>query len=115
LLGKFNLEKYLADFIQVHRNKIDNGEIEVTSKMVFSLVLRQVAKESRSIIRKIIPYVLIGIGVGAAIHGFVPTGFFESYITKDNPLGVPLAVLFGIPMYANVMAVVPIIQSLILK
>ncbi|MDD4151881.1 MAG: permease, partial [Candidatus Gracilibacteria bacterium] len=49
------------------------------------------------------------------IHGFVPSGFFETYISKDNPFAVPIAVILGIPMYANATSVIPIIQALIVK
>ena len=53
--------------------------------------------------------------MGAAIHGFVPTGFFEHYITKNNPFAVPIAVIVGIPFYANATSVIPIVQALIAK
>ena len=55
--------------------------------------MRNVSKEARSVTEKIIPYVLLGVAVGGAIHGFIPTGFFEHYITKSNPFAVPVAVL----------------------
>ena len=63
----------------------------------------------------VLPYVLIGIAIGAAMHGFIPTGFFEKYISKDNPLAVPLAVTLGVPMYSNAAGVLPIIQVLVQK
>jgi uncharacterized membrane protein YraQ (UPF0718 family) len=49
------------------------------------------------------------------MHGFIPTGFFEAYITKDNPLAVPIAVLVGVPMYSNAAGVLPIVQVLVQK
>ena len=49
------------------------------------------------------------------MHGFIPTGFFEDYISKDNPLAVPLAVILGVPMYSNAAGVLPIIQVFVQK
>lgn len=86
-----------------------------TVSVTFRERLTDVAKDARSLAKKIIPYVLLGVGVGAAIHGFVPTGFFENYITKDNLFAVPLAVLIGIPMYADSTGVMPVLQALIAK
>lgn len=60
-------------------------------------------------------YVLIGIGIGAAMHGFVPEGFFEQYMGKDNPFAVPAAVILSVPMYANAAGVVPIVEVLVAK
>ena len=68
-----------------------------------------------SLTKKIAIYALLGIAVGSIIHGFVPTGFFEKYITVDNLFAVPIATVIAIPMYANSVAVIPIIQSLVEK
>lgn len=112
-LGKLWLEKYLADFIQWHRKKV--GEYIKKIKITLKERLRNVFQEARSITKKVMPYVLIWVWVWAIIHGFVPTGFFEKYITESNPLGVPIAVVVWIPMYANAMGVIPIVQALIAK
>jgi uncharacterized membrane protein YraQ (UPF0718 family) len=108
------LEPYLADFIQAKRTS-QTVEQSLQPSLPFSQRLSQVSKEARSITVKIIPYVLLGVAVGGLIHGFVPTGFFEHYITKNNPFAVPLAVIVGIPMYANATSVIPIVQALIAK
>lgn len=113
ILGKMKLEKYLADFIQAKRA---SQSIEmIQKKKSFVQRIKKVAKEARSITIKIIPYILLWVGVGAVIHGFVPTWFFEAYVTKSNPFAVPIAVLVGIPMYANATSVIPIVQALIAK
>ena len=49
------------------------------------------------------------------MHGFIPTGFFEEYISKDNPFAVPLAVIIGVPMYSNAAGILPVIQVLVAK
>ena len=77
--------------------------------------MKIVSKESFGITKKIGLYVLIGVGVGALIHGYVPEGFFENYINRENPLAVPLAVILAVPLYSNASGVIPIIQSLVAK
>ncbi len=112
-LKKFKLEKYLADFIQ---NKRNNQTIETQQVHIpFSQRSKEVIKEAWNITIKIVPYVLLWVWVGAAIHGFIPTWFFENYITKSNPFAVPIAVIVWIPMYANATSVIPIVQALIAK
>lgn len=113
ILWKFWLEKYLADFIQNQRWNI-NTEINQI-KISFKSRLKGVVKEAWNITKKIIPYVLLGVAVWWAIHGLVPTWFFEKYITKSNPFAVPIAIILGIPMYANATSVIPIVQALIAK
>jgi hypothetical protein len=72
-------------------------------------------KEAMGIIRSVFWYIIVGIGIGAAMHGFIPTGFFERYISKDNPFAVPLAVILGVPMYSNAAGILPIIQVFVAK
>jgi uncharacterized membrane protein YraQ (UPF0718 family) len=64
---------------------------------------------------KITPYILIGIGIGAWIHGYVPEEFFLEHVGKDNLFAVPLAVLFGIPLYTDAVGVIPVAQVLLEK
>lgn len=113
ILGKLWLEKYLADFIQTQRanwwNFGDNIKITIQQR------LKEAGQEARSITKKVMPYVLLWVAIWALIHGFVPTWFFESHITKTNPFAVPLAVIFWIPMYANATSIIPIVQALIAK
>jgi hypothetical protein len=84
-----------------------------------NLTIRQkiplILKEAIAIIKSVFWYIILGIGIGAAMHGFIPTGFFEKYISKDNPLAVPLAVILGVPMYSNAAGVLPIIQVFVSK
>ena len=112
-LGKLKLEKYLADFIQAKRAS-QSVEI-IQRKILFSQRMKEITQEAWNITKKVTPYVLLWVAVGAAIHGFLPTGFFEQYITKSNPFAVPIAVIVGIPMYANATSVIPIVQALIAK
>lgn len=113
ILGKLWLEKYLADFIKTQRTNWWN--FGNNTKITIQQRLKEVGQEARSITKKVMPYVLLWVAIWAAIHGFVPTGFFEQYITKSNPFAIPLAVTFGIPMYANATSVISIVQALIAK
>ena len=67
------------------------------------------------IVSGVLVYILIGIGIGAFMHGFVPEGFFEQYMSKDNWFAVPLSVLLAVPMYANAAGIVPVIEVFVAK
>src|SRR3989339_88234 len=112
ILGKLKLEKYVADYVwQIKSQKIDLEQ----KKETWQKLLKIFWKEGWVFTKKIIWYVLIGIGVGAVIHGFVPAGFFEHYITAENLFAVPIATILAVPMYANAVGVIPIMQSLVEK
>lgn len=112
ILGKMKLEKYIEDF--VWNIKANNNEILETKK-TWKQIWKESSKEWLTITKKVLPYVLLWVWVWAMIHWFVPEGFFEKYISKDNSFAVPIAVILGIPMYANATSIIPIIQSLIVK
>lgn len=110
ILGKLKMEAFVENFTQsVHHQKAGS------QKQSFFKIGRQISREAFGIIRKIGLFLLIGIGVGAFIHGYVPEGFFEKYLESAGFLGVPLATILAVPMYANASGVIPIIQSLVDK
>ena len=74
-----------------------------------------IIKDAWGIVKGVLIYVIIGIGIGAAMHGYVPEGFFETYLSTDKWYAVPLAVLLAVPMYANAAGIVPIIQVFVAK
>lgn len=113
ILGKMKLEKYVEDY--VWKIKVQNNVQKQERKSFSWQVAKLISKEAFAITKKISLYVLIGVGVGALIHGYVPEGFFEKYITKENPFAVPLAVILAVPLYSNASGVIPIIQSLVAK
>jgi hypothetical protein len=116
LLGKLKLEPYVEDWVKKSISEQSGAETTGnTETLSFRQRIRPVVKEALGIIRGIIPYLFIGIGLGAAIHGFIPTGYFEQWITKDNPFAVPIAVILGVPMYANATSIIPILQALVSK
>ncbi len=69
-------------------------------------------EEVRSILGRVWPYLLAGIAIGAAIHGWVPTDFFARYAGPSNPLAVPFAVVLGVPLYSNAAGVLPLVEAL---
>ncbi len=112
ILNKLKLEKYVADYVW----KIKGQKLEIKSKKIpVRKLLKIFWSEGLVLTKKITIYVLLGIALGAVIHGFVPTGFFEKYITVDNLLAVPIATIVAVPMYANAVGVIPIMQSLVEK
>lgn len=114
-LGKLKLEKYLSTWVQ---NIIANAHTEEQLEEE-QLTLRQrfptILKEAFSILKGVSPYIIVGIAIGGAMHGFLPTGFFEHYINKGQWYAVPLAVIMGVPMYSNAAGVIPIVQVLVAK
>lgn len=113
ILGKMNMEKYVEDFVlNANNNDIHNHELQKD----FSLnIFLKISKESFEIIAKIGPYIILGIAMGAFIHGYVPEYFFEKYLKSAGVFSVPLAVLLAVPMYSNASGIIPVIQSLIEK
>jgi uncharacterized membrane protein YraQ (UPF0718 family) len=114
-LGKLKLEQHLSPWVQ---NIITNAQTEEElkeEKLTLSQRFPTILKEAFNIVKGVSLYIIIGIGIGAAMHGFLPTGFFEHYINKAQWYAVPLAVLIGVPMYSNAAGVIPIIQVLVAK
>ena len=74
-----------------------------------------ISKEAFRIVKGIAIYIIIGIAIGGAMHGYLPTGFFEHYINKEEWYAVPIAVLMGVPMYSNAAGVIPVVQVLVAK
>jgi hypothetical protein len=115
LLGKMGLEKYLSEWVQGVLAQAKAEEALEVEEQSFMQRLPTIANESWGIVKSVFWYVIIGIGIGALMHGFIPTGFFEQYISRDNPLAVPIAVILAVPMYSNAAGVLPIVQVLVQK
>ncbi len=111
IIGKLKLEKYVLIPVTPL-----NGELE---DVKITLTLKQRANEAfsytKDIFKKIYIYVLIGVGVGAFIHGFIPADFIAKYAGGDAWYAVPVAVIMGIPMYSNAAGVMPLVEVLTAK
>ena len=108
IIGKMKMEKLIEPF--VYDNSIE-GNL-VLPKMSKKERIIYAKKYTFNIIKKVWPYILIGIGVGAYIHGYVPADFLAKYASGDKWYTVPLAVLIGIPLYSNVAGIIPLVSVL---
>ena len=116
VLGKFKLEPYLSEWVRdIQANSEINSEKWEEEHIPFMKRLPVIIKESWGIVRGVLIYVIIGIGIGAAMHGYVPESFFQEYMSKDNFWSVPVSVILGVPMYANAAGIVPVIQVFVAK
>lgn len=116
ILGKFRLERYLSDWVKQIQIQSDIETAEWEAEHIpFVKRVPTILKDAWRIVRGVLVYVIIGIAIGAAMHGFVPEGFFEIYLAKDNWYSVPLAVILGVPMYGGCAAIVPVIQVFVAK
>ena len=115
ILGKMRLEKHLSDWVRQKQQMA--GVSENTTSERISLVQRlpQILKEALGIVRGVILYVIIGIAIGATMHGYVPEGFFETYLSGEHWYAVPLAVILAVPMYANAAGIVPVVEVFVAK
>ncbi|HYD51376.1 MAG TPA: permease [Gemmatimonadaceae bacterium] len=112
LIDACKLERYVEDYVW----KIRMGEAALPPPAsTLGERVRYARGEVREIVGRVWLYVLLGVGVGAGVHGYVPTEYFARYASADNLLAVPLAVLAGIPMYANATGIVPVAEALLRK
>ena len=86
-----------------------------SEKVPFMKRLPTILRDAWEIVRGVLIYVIIGIAIGAIMHGYVPEGFFEKHLSADNWYGVPLAVILAVPMYANAAGIVPVLQVFVAK
>lgn len=94
VLGKMNLSPYLSDWVrQIQADSSAQADEWEKEHISFFKRLPSIVRDAWRIVRGVLIYILIGIGIGAFMHGFVPEGFFEAYLSKDNWLAVPLSVI----------------------
>jgi len=115
LIQRLKVEKYvmpeLLQFKTRSQVEADNGG----KKMSFKQLAIYFWKDGMVITRQIIPYVILGVGLGAIIHGFVPAGLIEKYLSVKSWWTVPLAVILGMPLYANSVSVIPVMEAMVGK
>lgn len=115
LLGKLNLEPLLSDWVKkILDNKMQQGAYD-GEKLTFRQRLPEITRGAWDIVKGVLIYVIIGIAIGAAMHGYVPENFFGKYLGGGEWWTVPIAVLVAVPMYANAAGIVPIIQVFVAK
>lgn len=113
VIGQLRMEKHLEEWVQ----QIQNGQAATYATESLDWVARFEAgrEHVKSIVGKVWPYILAGIGLGAGIHGYVPEDFMASFMGKDVWWAVPAAVLLGVPMYTNAAGIIPIVEALLGK
>ncbi|HSQ46148.1 MAG TPA: permease [Lutibacter sp.] len=116
LLGKFNLEPLLSDWVKeiMTKSQASSNKYE-EEKRTFKQRLPEITRSAWDIVRGVLIYVIIGIAIGAAMHGYVPENFFAKYLGSGAWWTVPLAVIVAVPMYANAAGIVPVIQVFVAK
>ncbi len=110
IIGKMNMEKYVEDFI-LNASNVDIESPNLTKKERVTYAKDQVA----ATFKKVFPYILIGVGIGAVIHNWIPESWIETVLGSNNPFGVVLATLIGVPMYADIFGTIPVAEALLYK
>ncbi|MEO9569604.1 MAG: permease [Polaribacter sp.] len=116
ILQKLQLERFLTPWV---KTVLANAQKEQNTFIAEKLSLRQrmpiIWNEVLNILKGIIVYVIIGIAIGGLMHGYIPEGFFEQYMAKDNLFAVPIATILAVPMYSNASGILPVAQVLVAK
>ena len=120
IIGLLKLERWVEPFVwELQRSRQgmvadDENDLEAVT-LTWNQRLEQGRYQSSEIVRSVWLYVVLGIAIGAGIHGYVPTDFIVKYAGVHNPFAVPLAVVMGVPLYANIAGVMPITEALVNK
>ena len=106
-----HMEDQVADFIRKQRNTayVEPGCLTVSERLEYS------GEQVKSTFNKVFPYILVGVGIGAFIHNWIPEEWVRSVLGSHNPFGTVLATLIGIPMYADIFGTIPIAEALLAK
>ena len=110
LIEKLHMEKYVEEFVT------NAGSVDISSPTLTKSDRIQFAKEQvTDTFKKVFPYILVGVGIGAIIHNWLPQSLIESVLGSENPFGVILATIVGIPMYADIFGTIPVAEALLAK
>lgn len=110
IIGKMHMEEYVESFI------LSAGSVDIESPALTKTERVQYAKEQVvSTFKKVFPYILAGVGIGAVIHNWIPESWITAVLGSNNPLGVLLATMVGIPMYADIFGTIPVAEALLAK
>jgi hypothetical protein len=112
IIGRLGLEKWVEDF--VYQTKVGKTATEA-AKLTWKSRSSDAWSYTSGLVKKIVPYIAIGIGIGAFIHGYAPEELLSRVAAKTNPFAVPVAVLIGIPLYSNAAGTIPIVTALVGK
>ena len=110
IIEKLGMEKYVESFI------LSAGSVDLESPALTKGERVQYAKEQVvATFQKVFPYILVGVGIGAVIHNWIPESWITAVLGSSNPFGVLLATLVGVPMYADIFGTIPVAEALLAK
>ena len=110
IIEKLHMEQQVESFIR------SAGSVDIESPTLTKRERVQYAKEQVvSTFQKVFPYILVGVGIGAVIHNWIPESWIEAVLGSNNPFGVLLATLVGVPMYADIFGTIPVAEALLAK
>jgi len=110
IIEKLHMERYVEDFIKNASGvDIESPELTRRDRMVYA------KDQVVNTFKKVFPYILVGVGIGAVIHNWIPESVVETVLGGNNPFGVVLATLIGVPMYADIFGTIPIAEALLYK
>jgi uncharacterized membrane protein YraQ (UPF0718 family) len=110
LIEKFGMEKYVEDFVKSAGNvDIEGPELTRKDRMIYA------KDQVLATVKKVAPYIFVGVGIGAVIHNLIPEAWIQSILGSNNPFSVILATLVGVPMYADIFGTIPVAESLFAK
>lgn len=116
VLQKLKLESFLTPWVKdILLTAQKEQDAFITEKKTLTQRLPIIWNEVLTVLKGIIPYVVVGIAIGGLMHGYIPEGFFAKYMDKNNMLAVPIATILAIPMYSNASGVLPVVQVLVAK
>lgn len=110
LIEKLHMEKHIESFVLTAGSvDIDSSNLTIRERLTY-------AKEQMfDTFKKVFPYILVGVGIGALIHNWIPKSWIEALLGSNNPFGVILATIVGIPMYADIFGTIPVAEALLAK
>jgi len=112
VIGRLHMERYVEDYVWALQGPTGTS---IQMKLSAEDRVRDAWSYTKDLVRRILPYIMVGIGIGAFIHGFVPTELVVAIGGPGNPLAVPFVVLLAIPLYSNAAGTIPIVQALLGK
>lgn len=110
LIEKLHLENYVEDFIRTGKSvDIEQEKLKISDRLSYSF------QQVKNTVKKVILYILVGVGIGAVIHNWIPQDMIVQILGDNNPFGVILATVAGVPMYADIFGTIPIAEALLSK
>ena len=113
VLGRLHAERWVEPWVLAIRES--GGATSFDLRLTVEQRLRDAWQYTRDLVRKVLPYVIVGIGIGAFIHGFVPTDLVASLGGRENPFAVPIVVILAVPLYSSAAGTIPIVEALLGK